>query len=803
MRKLLLSIVCALAVFSLSAQLSENFSDYTAGGKLAQQAQAMGRNYWTTWSNAPGGNEDGVVADLSGNNAGHFTAPNNDQVLLLGGKTSGKWETTMKINIPTGTCGFFNILSSFAGGASEWALQVYFGVMGEAPNTLTPGIGTMHIAGSNSAAFSFAHDTWVNVRIFIDLDTDAAEIYINNELKYSWQYTLGTFGEGCLRVIDAMNFYPPVAGSTFYVDDIVFASADVTILNETSFDDVANGVFVAQSYPEFWTTWSNAPGGNEDAVISNEQSSSAPQSAKLAFAAGDDLVFKAGDKTTGSYTYDFEMYIPGTNPAFFNVLHIFGGSASEWAVGVYFNITSGSPANGSYVHHDGAVTNFTSPSNTWFPVSIFIDLDNDNATIDINGTQVLQWQYSIKENGGVGARQLAAVDFYPPEAGSVFYIDNVVYTAHGGDAVPIMSVNPSSEISKTLDYGNNTASQTVTVQNTGNSIGEYSSWVSFVDEGKGDGGKANFVLTYSDDDLLPEGGIGYAITNAGTAYLAVKFPLSYICDKVGTYITKLSYFVPSGGANHIDLSIRKSDLLGQPGEIIAQTSVSSVIHNYWNEADLAEPVLIDGQEIWAVASFIHELDAFPISCDGNVLVPDVNWFRLPNSSWSVFTAADRGNYMIKAFAEGDVIPACWLSLSGTTYGSIASSASKTFDVEFNSAGLNEGTYEATLMISTNDVDRPLFEIPCKLEITVLGVEEYTVNGVTTTIYPNPASDMITVQSTKTINDIQVINNIGQVVFSTKVSGEQTTINTSNLSSGMYIVRVSTDAGSKSIKVIIK
>jgi hypothetical protein len=79
MKKVLLLMVCALMGFALYAQVSENFSDYTVGGKIAQQAQTMGRDYWTTWSGAVGGNEDGVVAEVAGNKVGHFTF-GNDQV---------------------------------------------------------------------------------------------------------------------------------------------------------------------------------------------------------------------------------------------------------------------------------------------------------------------------------------------------------------------------------------------------------------------------------------------------------------------------------------------------------------------------------------------------------------------------------------------------------------------------------------------------------------------------------------------------------------------------------------------------
>ena len=63
-------LICSLFVGSwMSAQkFSDNFDSYTAGQALAAQSGGA----WTTWSNAPGGAEDGIVS-----NANSFSAPNS------------------------------------------------------------------------------------------------------------------------------------------------------------------------------------------------------------------------------------------------------------------------------------------------------------------------------------------------------------------------------------------------------------------------------------------------------------------------------------------------------------------------------------------------------------------------------------------------------------------------------------------------------------------------------------------------------------------------------------------------------
>ncbi|MDR2971044.1 MAG: T9SS type A sorting domain-containing protein, partial [Bacteroidales bacterium] len=718
MKKVLLFMVCALMGFALSAQVKENFSDYTVGGKIAQQAQAMGRDYWTTWSNAPGSAEDGVVGEMSGNKVGSFSW-DNDQVLLLGGKTTGAWNFSMKLWIPTGKCGFFNILGKFAGGSSIWALQVYFGVKGEAPNTLTPGVGTMHIDGANSVGFTFTHDAWTDAKVFIDLDNDYAEIFINGTMIKSWVYTKGTFGEGCPRVIDAMDIFPPIStNSDFYVDDIVFAAAP-TVLYETSFDDKPNGSYVAQSYPDWWTTWENKPGTIQDALISNEQAKSTPNSAKCTYVAGDtgtDLIFKTGEPTTGVYSIDFEMYIPNGVPAYFNILNHFvpsNPSACQWAVGVYFNILTDPnfPGPGTYVRNNKINTNFTAPSNAWFPVSITVDLDNDEASITINGNHLLTWQYSIDENGDPAPRKLAAVDFFPPQTTSVFYFDDFVYTMQGGETFPIMNVIPT-EIS---EEGTALVTVPILVTNEGTSMGDYFSWIVF--DGAPSTGTNQFTLTYSGD--TPGGGVGYQ--NQCTVEAAAKYTLDMYCDKVGTYIKKVSYYMYQSSAdNKLTARVYGVGNYNNPGEILAEVTINNPVIGDWNVITLPDPgILLDGQDIWVAFEMIQPTGGYLISYDDGLAIENSNWVRSNGGGWGqMFTVGNPpqsvGRVMIKAFAlgEGGVMPGCWLSLTGgDTHGTVPAGGSKTYNAVLDPATLEEGVHTATIFVSTSDEDNPLFEIP--------------------------------------------------------------------------------------------
>ncbi|MBI9038877.1 MAG: T9SS type A sorting domain-containing protein [Bacteroidales bacterium] len=67
------------------------------------------------------------------------------------------------------------------------------------------------------------------------------------------------------------------------------------------------------------------------------------------------------------------------------------------------------------------------------------------------------------------------------------------------------------------------------------------------------------------------------------------------------------------------------------------------------------------------------------------------------------------------------------------------------------------------------------------------------------IFPNPATHEINISSSQTINNILILNNLGQVVY----KGKSEKINTSNFNSGIYIVRIKTDKGITTKKFSIK
>ena len=91
-----------------------------------------------------------------------------------------------------------------------------------------------------------------------------------------------------------------------------------------------------------------------------------------------------------------------------------------------------------------------------------------------------------------------------------------------------------------------------------------------------------------------------------------------------------------------------------------------------------------------------------------------------------------------------------------------------------------------------------------VEFCVEGTTESTIETATAmSIFPNPTSGMLNVTSNEEINSIEIFNSIGNTVVSSKVAGNSSAIDMSNLPNGMYFVRVSTVNGIETVKVILE
>lgn len=70
-----------------------------------------------------------------------------------------------------------------------------------------------------------------------------------------------------------------------------------------------------------------------------------------------------------------------------------------------------------------------------------------------------------------------------------------------------------------------------------------------------------------------------------------------------------------------------------------------------------------------------------------------------------------------------------------------------------------------------------------------------------TAYPNPVKDVLNLSSAQNISDVAVYNLLGQQVLLLNLNANKGQVNMSSLASGTYLVKVNTENGVNTIKVI--
>ena len=81
----------------------------------------------------------------------------------------------------------------------------------------------------------------------------------------------------------------------------------------------------------------------------------------------------------------------------------------------------------------------------------------------------------------------------------------------------------------------------------------------------------------------------------------------------------------------------------------------------------------------------------------------------------------------------------------------------------------------------------------------LGVNNF--DNASFNYYPNPVTDILTISYSNVISEVIVYNLVGQQIVIAKPNATQTQIDISSLTAGTYLLKVTSDEVSKTVKVI--
>lgn len=597
----------------------------------------------------------------------------------------------------------------------------------------------------------------------------------------------------------------------------VLAQEEV-LINE-NFESYSLDVKLAQEATakgnDWWTTWSGTHGNVEDGTVKYFDRTNCAY-----FVSGIDQVLLLGGYESGVYELSFDIYIPDGKSAYFNVLHSFNGGGSTYALQNYLHMTSN--GSGSTAHSEGhgtvhaggkSVADVACVYDAWMHFRLHIDTDNDVAEYYYTapgGEEVLlcTWQWSLDSFGeNTVGRKLDAMNFYVPENGSEFYLDNVRLVKIGGESQAEIEFD-KEDINVEIET-NKTTSVEINIENQGTSMAEWNAWVDYPMVNNEE--KIN-VLAYDEDPFYTVcSGMNY--TEPTLIELGVMYPLPYYANAaLGTRIKQVMYFVgiaESTGNYGIEpgtpltFRIYGQGMNDQPGELIVEKELPAdqIVIDNWNIVEFEEPIALSGYNVWVTVEFVHRVGGKPITSDGTAgHVPFSDMFREHGAgtfrSFSDVATTSYGCLHISMTTLGVPETGLWASLDKTE-GTMPIGESESITLNVNTNNMADGKYNANVIFLTNDADKARVEIPVNLSVGEISVNENAV--ATYAIYPNPTSAKVTVEG-ENIDYIAVYNSVGQLV--NIVKNQDNVVDMSAYDNGVYFFNIVDNDGENTVQRIV-
>ena len=594
----------------------------------------------------------------------------------------------------------------------------------------------------------------------------------------------------------------------------------VEVLIYEDFESYEAGEQIAKDGAEYWTTWSKKVGGATDGVVAEKDGNKYGH-----LTHGVDQVLLLGGYQSGVFDLEFDMYIPAEKVAYYNLLHEFNSSNSEWAMQAYLHLTDNGQSNPQYAQGHGTLhagSNSTADvpcvHDGWMHFRVHIDANTDKAeyyyTMPGQEEQkACEWTWSLESFGGsTVSRKLDAMNFYPLNANSEYYIDNISLTRIGGEAEIAIGFD-TDKVECNLDADDMNTVEFV-VENTGGSIVDYTAWV---DYGEGAMSDAYELVTYSLEDLTNATVYGWTADEPLTFEVAALYPsTAYSTSLMGTYLSEVTYLLPEltnpqtgevlpsiEPGTGLTFRVYEQGINGVPGKVLAEKVIPAeeVVFD-WNVAKFDEPVALTGFDFYIAVEMTQALDGSTMTLDGNDKATTAGYgdlFRQSSGAFMSFTEVakvNEGSWTLVAVCEGNPVIGGWAELDKKS-GSLAIGAKETINVEFSSFYLEAGkTYDAKIVFNSTASEESI-ELPVSLYVFPEDVEEILSN--TYNIYPNPTSAQVTVEG-ENINYIAVYNSVGQLVKVVKT--QDNVVDMSANENGVYFFNIVDNAGQSSVQRVV-
>lgn len=139
----------------------------------------------------------------------------------------------------------------------------------------------------------------------------------------------------------------------------------------------------------------------------------------------------------------------------------------------------------------------------------------------------------------------------------------------------------------------------------------------------------------------------------------------------------------------------------------------------------------------------------------------------------------------------------WASITSSPV-SLGPEQTAMINVEADPAGMPNGIYRDTLIVNATEQ----FKLPIVLDVGGTSIAELRENQVN--IFPNPATDYITIKAHQPVQHVKIYNALGVIVKQLDVNRQKdVSIQTSILNQGVYMVSIAGDHYQKVVKINIR
>lgn len=609
------------------------------------------------------------------------------------------------------------------------------------------------------------------------------------------------------------------------------------VMYTDDFESYTVGEGIAEQESTWWNTWSGTPGSAEDPTVSNTYAYSGTKSIKV-FGSNDGVI-EFDDLTTGRYRVEFYLYVPAGRQGYYNIMQNFNpsGAGLVWGMQVFIQ-------NGMMTIDGAGEAAATVPytAGTWIKVQHFIDLDNDWVDMYIDDVLVHAYQWSKGTfNDGSGINKLDAFDFYAYNDGGTceYYMDNFLIEQVETPVPPsnfAYEIVNDNDVVLTWDAPGTGDPENYTIVRDGIQVGTTSD-LTFTDEGLYPNDYEYQLYAYYGTNMgysasagllevtIPGGNerqfVVYEIfTGTWCQYCPTAAQAIDMMEDENLDVAIIEYHGPEGSDEFANPAITARMLYYQPffedpDDEDDDFGFPTTIMNGMNGIEGALTTVADMNEYYDY--FYEQIKPIPaiytISPNIEVISTNPYEYNVTIDVEETFHYYDHPMKLFVVLTESNIAYS-WQTLNELNFVCRAMFPDQNgLDLDFSTETIDQHSVDVIVDASYDILNCQLVMFVQDLttaeimQASKIKMSDYVTTPVNNqnsiSVYPNPANDMINLNSAETINSVVISNIAGQTVFSSNPAASAYTIQVGNLASGIYMISVETNGKSLKKKIVVE